>query len=162
MDEVGAVAVIAEAFAGGLDAEALADGAEAEAAGDAVVEEIEVAVFELDDFAAVDTDEVVVVGMIEEVRVVGGLSVAELDLVDEVGFDEEGEGAVNGGAGGFGTSGTESVEEVIGREVLVGGKDDFEDLIPLEGLSESLLLDEGVQSFANRCVHDLGRVVILG
>ena len=97
MDEVGAVALVAEAFASGLDAEALIDGAEAKTAGHAVVEEVEMAVFEFDDFSTIDTDEVIVVGVLAKVGVVGGLTVTEVNFVDEVGFDKEGEGAVDGG-----------------------------------------------------------------
>lgn len=99
MNEVGAGSAVAEAFAGGLDAEALADGAVAEAAGDAVVEEVEVAVLKFDNFAAINADEVVVVRVGGEVGVVGGLAVAQFDFVDEICFDEEGKGAVNGGTG---------------------------------------------------------------
>ena len=51
LDEVGAGSVFTEAFAAGFDTEALADGAESEAAGEAIVEEVEVGIFKLDDAA---------------------------------------------------------------------------------------------------------------
>jgi len=88
LNEVWARAVLSEFFAGSFDAEILADGAVAEAASDAVVEEIEVAVFKFYDLPAVHADEVVMSGAVAEVRVVGGLAVAEIDFVNEVGLTE--------------------------------------------------------------------------
>lgn len=125
LDEVGAGAGIAKLFAGGFDADALADRFESESAGDAVVEGIEVVVLEFDHFSAVDADKVVVIWVIEEIGVVGRLSIAEVDFLDEVGFDKESEGAVNGGAGGAGAFAAKAVEEFIGSEVFIGGEDDF-------------------------------------
>lgn len=77
----------------------MADRAVAEASGHAVIEQVEVFVFKLDDFSAIDADKVVVGGAVEEVRVVGGLAVAELDFVNESGFVEQGESTVDGGSG---------------------------------------------------------------
>lgn len=161
LDEVGAGAVFAESFAGGFDTEALANGAEAEASGDAVVQEIEVAVFKLHDFAAIDTDEMVVGGAVEEVGVVGRLAVAQFDFVNEVGLGEESQGAVNGGAGGAGAGGAKTVEEFVGGEVFVGGEDDFDDFIPLRGLPEPLFADKIIQSCADPFFHRYERIGIL-
>jgi hypothetical protein len=144
LNEIGAGAAVAEAFAGGFDAEALADGTVAEAAGDAVVEEVEVAVLEFDDFTAINADEVVVVGVGGEVGVVGGLAVAQFDFVDEICFDEEGKGSVNGGTGCLGPDGPEAIKKFIGREMFFRGEDDFENFIPLCSLSEALFLDEAI------------------
>ena len=119
MEEVRAVSFGAETFAGGLDAEGVFFGAEAEAAGNAGVEKVEVFVLELGDFSAIQADEVVVAGSDVEVRVVGGLAIAEVDFLEEAGFVEEGKGAVEGGAGGACASGAEAVEELLGREVFV-------------------------------------------
>ena len=134
LDEIGAISLCAKFLAGCFNSEALADRAIAEASGHAVVEEIEVVVFKLDDFSAIDADEVVVGGAVEEVRVVGGLAVAELDFVNEPGFIEEGKSAVNGGAGGCRSGGAEAVEELFRGEMFVGSKDDLDDLIALGGL----------------------------
>ncbi len=113
------------------------------------------AVFEFDDFAAVDADEVVVIGVVNEVGVVGGLSVAEVNFVNEVGFGKEGEGSVDGGPGGFGAGGAKTVEELVGGEVFVGGKDDFEDFITLGSLAEAFFADELVESLSDFGVHSL-------
>lgn len=142
LDEVGAGAVFAESLAGGFNSQALANRSESEAPGDAVVQEVEVAVFKLDDFPAINTDEVVVGGTVEEVRVVGGLAVAELDFVNEMGLGEEGQSPVNSGAGGTGARGAKAFEEVVGSEMFIGCKDDFDNFIPLWSLSQPLFADE--------------------
>jgi hypothetical protein len=144
LDEVLAVAFLAEGFAAGFDAEGVLHGAVAEAAGDAVVEDVDAVVLELDDLAAVDADEVVVGGAIEEIGVVGGLTVAEVDFLEEAGFGEEGEGAVEGGAGAAGFMSAEPVPEFVGCEVLVGGKNGVHQGVPLGGIAEALVLDKGV------------------
>lgn len=102
------------------------------------------------------------VGVVDEVGVVGGLAVSQFDFVDEVGFHEETKGAVDRGAGGLGTGGSQALEEFIGREVLVGCKDDLKDFIPLGSLPEALFSDEIIQSVANHIVHDESILGILG
>ena len=153
LNKIGAVSAGAEFFAGGFDTEALADGSIAETTSDAVVEEIEVVVFKLDDFSAVDTDEVVVGRAVEEVGVVGRLAVAEFDFVNETCFVEQGQGAVNGGSGGRGASGAEAVEKLFGGEVFVGSEDDFNDFIALRGLPETFFADEFVEPLPNAFFH---------
>lgn len=71
---------------------------ESEASGEAIVEEIEMTVFEFDDLAAINTDEVVVGGAVVEVRVIGCLAITEVDFLNEIGFIEKREGAIDGGA----------------------------------------------------------------
>ena len=46
--------------------------------------------------------------------------------------------------------------------MFVGSEDDFEDFIPLEGLSEPLLSNEGVQFLANLGVHECETLGVLG
>ena len=162
MNEFRATSLIAKSFAGGFDPKALTDGAVAETAREAVVEEIEVTILEFHDFSAIDTNEVIVVGMVDEVRVVGGLAVPEFNSMNEVGFHQEGQGAVNSGAGSFGAGGAEALKKFVRREVLVGSEDDFEDFVPLGSLSESLFSDEIIQSFTNISVHCSNTLGILG
>lgn len=134
MDEVGAAASIAKTLAGGFDSQTLAHGPKAESAGQAIVLKVKVAVLEFHNLAAINTDEVVVIGVVDKVWIVSGLAVAEFDFVDEVCFHEESEGSVNGRAGGAGACVAEAVKEFFRSEVLVGGEDDFENFIPLGGL----------------------------
>ena len=153
LDEVFAVAFGAEGFAAGFDAEGVFDGAEAEAAGDAVVEDVDAAVLELDDLAAVDADEMVVGGVVEEVGVVGGLAVAEVDFLEEAGLGEEAEGAVEGGAGAAGLLAAEAVPEFVGGEVLIGGEDGLHEGLALGSVAQALVLDKGIQSVSHLGGH---------
>ena len=89
MNEFGAAPFVAESFAGGFDPKALTDGAVAETAREAVVEEIEVTILEFHDFSAIDTNKVIVVGMVDEVRVVGGLAVPEFNSMNQIGFRDK-------------------------------------------------------------------------
>tara|TARA_B110000037_G_scaffold34785_1_gene42346 strand:+ start:7862 stop:8407 length:546 start_codon:yes stop_codon:yes gene_type:complete len=89
LNEFRAVAFITEALAGGFDAEALADGAVAESACDAVVEEIEMAILEFHHFSTIDTDEVVVIGVVDEIGIVGCLPVTKFDFMNKIGVHQE-------------------------------------------------------------------------
>jgi hypothetical protein len=153
LEEIGAAAFGSEFFAAGFDAEGLLHGSEAQAAGDAVVEDFEMIIFELDDLAAIDADEVVVGRAVEKIGVVGGLAVTEVDFLDESRFDEEAEGAVDGGAGGLQLATTDAVPELVGGEMLVRGENEGEDGVPLWGLSEAFLADEVIKTLADLLVH---------
>jgi hypothetical protein len=152
-DEVRAAAMGPEGFAAGFDTEGVFDGAESEAAGDTVVEDIDSVVLEFDDFAAVDADEVGVGGAIEKIGVVSGLTVAEVDFLEEAGFGEEGEGAVEGGAGGSGGFSAEAFPELVGRKMLVGGENGLDESVALGGVAEAFVFDKGVQSLAHLGGH---------
>ena len=153
LDEVSALALGAELIAGGFDAKGLFDRSKAETAGEAVVEDFEVVVFELEHFATINTDEVVVGGAVEEVGVVGGLAVAKIDFVEEVGFGEKGEGAVEGGAGGGGALLAKAFEEFFSSKVLVGGENELHDGVTLGGLTETFGADKRVEFFADGGRH---------
>jgi len=154
LEEIGAAAFGAEFFAAGFDAEGLLHGSEAQAAGDAVVEDLKVIIFELDDLAAIDADEVVVGWAVEKIWVVGGLAVTEVDFLDECRFDEEAESAVNGGAGGLQLAAADAVPELVGGEMVVRGKNEGEDGVSLWGLPEAFLADEVIKSLADLLVHE--------
>ena len=146
-------AVATEFVAVGFDAHALHLGAEAEAAGDAVVEEGDVFVFELDDAVAVDADEVIVLGFVEEIGVVVGLFAAEVDVAEEAALDHEGEGAVNGGAGDGAVDAADAVEEFFGVEVLVRGEDGVDDDFALASAAQAFAGKVIVESFGDLSVH---------
>lgn len=112
-------------------------------------------VLEFDHFSAIDADEVVVGGAVDEVGVVVFLAIAEVDLVNEIGLIEESKGAVDGGTGRFGTRKTQPVEEFIGCEVLIRGKNDLYDFIALGCLTQSLFADELVESLSNVLIHGI-------
>ena len=153
LNQVGALAPHAELVAGSFDAEGLFDGPEAETPGEAVVEDFEVIVFELEDFAAINANEVIVGGAVEKIGVVGGLPVPEVNLVKEVGLGEEREGAVKGGAGGGGALFAKAFKEFLGGEVLIRCEDQLHDSVALGGLAETFGADERVEFFANSGRH---------
>lgn len=80
-----------------FDSHALQLGAETQPAGDTVVQEGDVFILKFDDAIAVDADEVIVLGFVEEIGVVIRLFAAEIDVPEQSTFDHEAEGAVDGG-----------------------------------------------------------------
>jgi len=110
-------------------------------------------IFELDDPPAVDTDEVIVRGFVEEVGVVGGLIITEIDFTEQVCFDQQTKCAVNGGAGGFGIEFSGAIKEFIGCEMFVFGERGLDDGFTLPGPAKALAADEFVKSFLNGSVH---------
>lgn len=98
-------------------------------------------------------------GFVDEVGVVGGLVVAEVDFAEEVGFDEEAEGAVDGGARGVRVGAADAVEEFFGGEVFVFCEDGSDDAITLRRPSQAFAADEFLQTFANRLVHAGGCLI---
>lgn len=120
-------AIAAEFIAVGLDAHALHLGTEAQTTGDAVVQEGDVLILKLDDAVAVDADEVVVLGFIEEIGVVIGLFTAEIDVAKQAALDHEAKGAIDGGSGDGAVDGANAIEEFFGIEVFVGGEDRIHD-----------------------------------
>lgn len=146
-------AVAAEFVAVGFDTHALHLGTEAEAAGDAVVEEGDVFVLELDDAVAVDADEVVVLGFVEEIGVVVGLFAAEVDVAEETALDHEGEGAVDGGAGDGAVDAADAVEEFFGVEVFVRGEDGVDDDFALAGAAQAFAGEVVIESLGDLSVH---------
>ena len=153
LDEVRAAALGAQFLAAGFDAEGLLDGAESKPTGDALVEDLQVVVFELDDPPTIDANEVIVGRFVEKVRVVGGLAVAEVDFLEESGLGEEGEGAIEGGAGGPGIGSVEPLPEFVRREVLVRGEDGIDDGVSLGSVAEPLHPDEGVELLPDLRCH---------
>lgn len=149
LNEVGALAFGAQLFARGLDAEGLFHRAKAKAPCEAVVEDFEVLVFKFQNFAAIDADEVVVGRAVEKVRVVSRLAVAKVDLVKEVGLGQEGEGTIEGSARGGRALFAKAFEQLFGREVILGGKNELHDGIALGGLPKTFGADEGIEFFAN-------------
>lgn len=97
LKQVRTSAIGAEFLAARFDAERLLHGAKSESPRDAFVEDLEVVVLELDDFPAVDTDEVIVRWLVEKVGIVGRLAVAQVDFLEEPSLGQERKGAIDGG-----------------------------------------------------------------
>jgi hypothetical protein len=75
----------------------LANRPEAQPPGQAIVLEIEVGILEFHNLAAINTDEVVVIGVIDKIRIVCSLTITEFDFVDEVSFYKKPQCSVDGG-----------------------------------------------------------------
>lgn len=88
---------------------------------------LEGGVFELlDDAAIVADQELGGVGVV--VQGAGDEGGEAFEAVDEAVFEQEVEGAVDGGRGGPAAGGFELVEQIVGAEGAVGGQDEGQDL----------------------------------
>ena len=110
-------------------------------------------ILEFHDLTAINTNEVIVIGVIDKIWIVGGLTVTKFDLVEEVCFHKQSQCSVNSCTGSSGTSITESVKKFVRRKVFVGVEDDSEDFVPLRSLSQTFLPDEIVQFVVNALGH---------
>ena len=116
-------------------------------------------VLELDDLAAIDTNEVIVGRLFKEVGVVGRLAVTQIDFLEESGFRQKGESAVKGGPGCPVVRAPQLLPELVRGEVLIAGKDDLHDGIALWSVPEPLHFDEGVKPFADFRRHGVSMTV---
>jgi hypothetical protein len=84
-------------------------------------------VMELDDLLAIHANEMSVARGIGEVRVILGGLLPQAHLSDQAGPNEEGEGAVDRGAGDFVVAAATAGKKRLGGEVLLGAKNHFGD-----------------------------------
>ena len=87
-------------LAAGFDVNGLAHGTIAQSPGDAIIEQIDVRVFELDNFTAVHTDKMVVRRLIDEIGIVGFLFTAKIDFAQQTSLNKQTDGAIDRGTGG--------------------------------------------------------------
>lgn len=123
-------------------------------AGDAIVEEVDVLVFEFDNFSAIDADEVVVGGFVDEVGVVGFLISAEVDFAQQAGFEEDFDGAIDRGAGGGEVFAACALVEFFVGKVLILGKDESHDCFALGRAAHFFLTNECVELIDNGVLHE--------
>src|SRR5687768_12540819 len=81
-----------------LDPKKFCSGRKSETFGDAIFESIDVAILELDDLAAIETDQMIVAGMIDIIGVVIFVILPEIHLLEDAAFDEQRQGPINGRA----------------------------------------------------------------
>lgn len=151
-------AVAGEFIAVGLDAHAFHLRLKAQPAGDAVVQQRDVLVLKLNDAITIEADEVIVLGLVEEIGVVVCLIATELHDAQEIAFLKEAEGAVNGGAGDGAVNFPDHVQQFICIEVAIRGKGCLDDNIPLSGVSQALGGKVLAESFIDSCVHYRGQI----
>jgi len=110
------------------------------------IEKVDVLVLELDDAAAIDADEVVVRRMVEVVRVVEFVVLAEIHLAQDAALHEERERAVNGGARNGAIDLARHDEQFLRGVVLGGGKGGLHDGVTLGRLAEAFLGKVGMNA----------------
>lgn len=141
-----------------LDADAFVRGLETEAAGDAILEQRDVFVLELDDLVAVVADQVIVLRLLQEVRVVIRLVAAQVDLVQQLALHQQAEGAIHRRAADGAVDFARHVQKLLSGEVLGGAEgglhDDIARLRPAQSFAEQVAFE----SFADLRVHGRGMV----
>jgi len=121
----GAGAFFPEGIAGGFDLQVHPAGTESVILCDDRFANIEAVIVKFDDFAAVDTDEVTMPGVIGEIGVVEGGGLAEIDLTKESCPHKKSESAIDGSAGNFRVLAAGASEERFCAKVLAIAKGDF-------------------------------------
>ena len=106
-------------------------------------------VFELDDFIAVNADEMVVVGVFVVVGVVDFLVATKVQFFKDAAFDEELERAVDRGAGDGGVDISGQEEEFFGGVMIGGTEGGDDDGVALGGFAEAFGEDKGVEPSLN-------------
>ena len=104
-------------------------------------------------FSAVYADEVIVGGFFEEVWIVSGLPVAEVDFLKKLRLCQEGEGPVEGSSRCAGFGPPQLLPQFVCRKVLVALKNDVYDSIALRSLPEAFRPDESIKLLLNLCQH---------
>ena len=152
-DEVRATAFEPQLLAIRLDLDRLPDRLEAEPPRHAIVEQIQVRVFEFHHPPAVDADQMVVRWLVEEVGIVGRLVVAEVDFAQQIRLHQQAQGAVNRRPRGFGIEFAGAVEKLLRGEMLVLGKRRLGDRVTLAGPPQTFAPDEIIEFFLDARVH---------
>lgn len=142
-------AAASEFFATGFDANALGRGLEPETAGDAVLEQRDVFIFKLDHLVAIGADEVIVLGLLQEVRVVVSLIATEVDLVQELALHQQGEGAINGGTADGAVELARHLQQFFRSEVFGGRESGLNDDLTLLRPAQPLAGQIAVETFAD-------------
>lgn len=136
-----------------IDDDAMALGGEAALFADAVSEVDQFREFDRGDLAGVDVDEKCRGALAIGELVVGGLGVEE-DLLDDAGFGEQLDGAIDGGFADAKAGGTHGGEQLVGlkdtRSVAIAADDRVENLGSLRGVLEPDLLEFPAKHGAER------------
>ena len=153
-DQVRAYSSFAELLATGLDLDGLCNSLESMAARHTVVHDIDVRIFKLDDFSAVDAHKMIVRWLVEEVWIVGRLVVTQVDLAQQGCLHQQAEGAVNSGSGSFGIHFPDPVIQFIRSEMFILGEGGLYDHVTLARPAQSLAPDKIVKFLLNAFLHE--------
>jgi len=97
----------------------------------------------------------IVRGLVEEVRIIGGLVFTQIDFAQQIRFHQQAQGPVNGSSRGFGIDLPDPVEELIRCEMVVLGECHLDDDIALIGSSQTFAPDEIIEPFLDATVHSV-------
>ena len=110
-------------------------------------------VFELDDFVAVNADEMVVVGVFVVIGVVDFLVATKVQFFEDATFNEELERAVDRGAGDGGVDIFGQEEEFFGGIMIGGAEGGDDDGVALGGFAKAFGENKGVEPSLNSGRH---------
>lgn len=110
-------------------------------------------ILELHDLAAVLADEVHVVRVLDVVWVVKFVVLAEVHLFEHTAFDQQWQGAIDGGSRDARLNLARHVQQLLRRVVLRGAECRPDDRIPRHGLAETFRGEEFVNAFAEGGLH---------
>ena len=153
-DQVWAAALGAKLFAVSVNLNHLLHGLKSKPPRDTVVEEIEVGVLKLNHPATINTDQMVVRWLFEEIWIVSRLMIAEIDLPQQVGLDQQTQRAVDRRSGGLRVQFTSTFEQFIRREMLVLGKGRLGNGVSLTRPAQPFASDKIVESFLYAAIHN--------
>jgi hypothetical protein len=122
----------------GLDTHGLHLWLEAKTASDAVMKKSRVFILKFDDSITVETDKVVVLGLIQKVRIVKRLVATKIDFSKQVAVHEKLKRAINGGTGNSSVELAGFVQKFVSIKMIVRGKGGLDNDVPLLGAAEAL------------------------
>ena len=117
----------------GLDAHGFHLWLKAQAAGDAIMEKSGIFILELNDTITVETNEVIVLGLIQKIWIVKGLVTTEIDFAEEVTVYKKLERAINGRTRNGTVELAGLIQKFVGIEMIVSGKGSLDNNVPLLG-----------------------------
>src|SRR6266571_6690926 len=109
---------------------------------DLILELLDLVAVEFDDFFAVLADDVIMVGMLGVVWVVKFVIFAEIHFADEAAFGQQGQGAIDGGAGNRFVPPARPFQKLLGGKMLAGAEGRFDDGLALSGQTEVFLREK--------------------
>ena len=133
-----------ELLTAGLDVDAFAGWLKAQTPRDAVLQERNVLVLKLHHAITIRAGQVVVLGFVQEVRVVVSLVAPEIDLVQQVALHQQAQRSVNRGAGNRRVHAPHTVQQFLGSKVIRGGKRRLHNRVALFRAAEAFTDNKGV------------------
>ena len=146
----------------GFDAHALHAGLEPETTRDAVMKQRGVIVLKLNHSITIEADQMVVLGLVEDIGVVVGLVAAQIDLAQQSAFHQQGEGTIDGGPRNGAVELARLFQQFLRFEVVISGKSSLDNDIPLLGAAQSLASQVCFQALSDTFVHVEERLATAG